>query len=132
MLGRRRQNVVVFDAAVFAALLAFGVGCYFCAAPDSAFVSPAYKAAKDIAPIQVWGALFILKGVAASFAMTKSWRAQSLVLTIGGPLYLFWAVVFLLSAITNHWIGTLGAWLCSYVAFSHLNLARALSKEART
>lgn len=131
-LARRRQNKVVFDASVVAALLALGVGSYFLVAPDSAFISPAYAGAKEIAPIDLWGLCFLAKGLAAVAAMFRGWRWQSIVVTVGGPLYLFWAVVFMLSAITNHWIGTLGGLLCSYAAFSHLNLARALREVSRS
>lgn len=85
-------------------------GCAYIYGDPARTNVPSFEAAKSLAPMPVWGWMFIVGAV----VLTVTWgmgsrRLVTLALIIGGLIYLWWGSMFAQQALTNP-LASLNAW----------------------
>ena len=91
------KAVQVALIAPFAALPTY-VGSWYVWGDPARFSSPAFDAAKKLAPMGTWGAVSLALAAAVLVGMAIRWRSGdahflAVALTLAGTYYAFWAIV---------------------------------------
>lgn len=77
------------------ALLAGWIGCAYMFGDPGRTATPSFAAARDLAPIQTWGVMFVIGAAVLVVAMfVTDDGVPQWALVIGGGIYLWWAVLF--------------------------------------
>lgn len=109
----------------FPALAAImGLGYLF---GDPVRTAPAsFNAAKSLAPMEVWGVVFLLGTAALLAAIALGNRLTALALYVGGTIYTWWAVGLAVSALTDP-AASANAWAAyGFIAAVHYSAASTL------
>lgn len=122
-------------------ILTGSLGVVYLMSSLTRFSSPAFATAKRllanglIEPMYLWGVVFVVISVAEILAIRASLRATRLLLRLGATTYLFYAVLFFLSALDDNRASFGGTLLYLFVAVIHLAAAETIaliSRETRT
>lgn len=120
-------NREVWLSALIAPLLAATIGVYLLLAPARAVTGPVYNTARDLLPLRWWGVLFVAKAIAGAAAFcARSWLNLYRVMVIGMALYVVWAGISAYTALSFGWVGTIGAGLWGWAAFTHYLMRRRM------
>lgn len=121
-LATRKTNPLVL---LVGPSLSMVMGLAFVLGDPARTTVPTFDAAKSIAPLHVWGIMFLVAaGLSFAALSTRSlfWLAVSL--WIGGGLYLWWAACFAVQAVINP-LASLNAWAAyGVIAFLHFLVAQ--------
>lgn len=83
-------------------LLAGVVGAAYAFGDPARYVSATFTPARELAPIQLWGLVFLLGAAAlvATLALNQpAWVVAALI--VGGGMYTFWALTYAFAALTE-------------------------------
>lgn len=75
-------------------------GLAYLTADSSHWKGTSYTAAKQLAPIKVWGAALIVVAIALALGVMRKW-AMNLSVTLATMFYVFWGLSFASSAISH-------------------------------
>lgn len=87
-------------------------------------ISPSFDTAKSLAPMHVWGVVFLIGCVTMTAGLvSRNQRALAVAYFVGGMIYAWWGACFLLQGLTNVQ-ASLVAWaLYAIVALIHFMIA---------
>lgn len=112
---------------LLAPALALVLGLSYVFGSPTRTMAPSFDAAKSIAPMPVWGCMFLL----AVFALTISLLSGSRHFMAGawffvGVLYTWWGACFAIQALTDSEASLVGWALYGWISVTHFVLAQRL------
>ena len=78
--------------------LAAWIGCAYVFGDPTRTSTPSFGAAQDLAPMQLWGAMFLAGAAVLTLSMFLNERLMHAALFVGGVIYAWWGALFALSA----------------------------------
>lgn len=83
-------------------LLAVAMGLGYLLGDERRTAGQSFRAAKSVAPMDTWGVMFLLGALALTLALLTAHRhALGAALFVGGAIYSWWSLCFLLSALND-------------------------------
>lgn len=102
------------------AVLAGWIGCAYTLGAPVRTSTPSFAAARDLAPMQLWGGMFLVGALVLALAMfTRDDRIPRWSLAIGGVIYLWWGLLFLLTVLRDERASLTAPALYGFIAFIH-------------
>ncbi|HET6909050.1 MAG TPA: hypothetical protein VFH54_06910 [Mycobacteriales bacterium] len=107
--------------------LALVIGLAYILGDQRRTAAPSFLVAKSLAPMWVWGALFVLGATVMYAALaTHSPRLMATALLIGGGIFAWWSVLLFSAGVTDP-RGSLNAWAAyGFIAFGHYYAAHRI------
>ena len=132
MVGLVRAFPMTWWATWLGILFAFALSAIYLLSGLDRFTSPAFDAARDIVqpgvgePMRLWGMLFLMLAIAQVLAIRTSLNVLWLLLRGAATVYVFYAVLFGVSALRDDHASFGGLVLYTYVAAMHLACAQTI------
>lgn len=142
MVGMVRAFPMTWWATWASIIYTGGLGLIYSLSGVQRFSSPAFDSARQLVhpqslgePMRAWGLVFVVLATAEFLALRRSVFVLRLLLRAGATIFLFYAFLFLKSALEDPRASYGGAWLYLYVAVIHLAIAQTITlimRGART
>jgi len=101
------------------AILAAVMGLAYLLGDPQRTSSPSFAYAKSVAPMHVWGVVFLVGAVAVgSAALLRDGTALAFALFVGGCIFAWWASCFLVSALSDPAASLTGWAIHGFIAFT--------------
>jgi hypothetical protein len=102
--------------------LALVMGLAYLLGDPERTATPSFAPAKAVAPMHVWGVLFLTGFVVLMIGLTNA-RLMAIALWIGGTMYVWWGACFALAALTDPRASATGWAVHGVVAAAHYTAA---------
>lgn len=120
-LRLRRSPFVAMVALVISDV---GVGAVYCFGPPAWTSTPSLYVHKQIAPIEVWGACFLVVGLgAAIIGFTRKYELWQFLALMGAVVTSAWAIGYWATAIAGKLQGGAGLFVPAFFALMHYVIA---------
>lgn len=104
------------------------IGLIYMFQPEARSSSPAFEYARHIAPVRVWGMVFVAIGVWKVVALLRRNAFDySLAMCAAAGLYFMWAVFFLASSFADDTVSFAAPLWPIYVCFFHIAMVSTVS-----
>lgn len=101
-------------------VLAGWIGCSYVAGDPVRTATPSFASARELAPMHLWGVMFIIGAATLVVAMfVRDDRIARWALVVGGVIYTWWGLLFLLTVLRDERASLNGPVLYGFVAFVH-------------
>lgn len=101
--------------------LAGWIGCGYVLGAPVRTSTPSFAAARDLAPMPAWGAMFLLGAAALTVAaFVRDDRVPRWSLAIGAVIYAWWGLLFLLTVVRDERASLNAPALYAFIAFIHV------------
>jgi hypothetical protein len=118
---RHTPRSVLYTGPALAGVM--GLSYLFGSAPRTA--STSFNAAKAVAPMHVWGVVFLVGCVTMTIGLiSRNQRALAVAYFIGGVMYAWWGSCFLLQALTDPHASFVAWALYAIVSMTHFVVAQ--------
>jgi hypothetical protein len=102
------------------AVLAGWIGCAYVFGDPVRTSTPSFAAARELAPMPVWGVMFLIGAATLAVAIVvHDDRLPRWALAIGGVIYIWWGLLFLLTVLRDERASLNAPALYGFIAFIH-------------
>lgn len=134
MIGGPKRTPSEWAVMVIACVMATisaGLGLSLLISPAARFAAASFDPIREVAPLRVWGAAFLIAGTAAVLGQTVKWfRAVALAHACCGFMALFWSGAFV-TGLGNPNASTTGIWAYLGIGLTHWVVVAVALVESR-